>query len=81
MNRFERSPAASEEAQVDFLDGEFRVLRPGAYVLCAVTREPIPLEELRYWDVDLNEAYSSPQAKLSRLGVKVRLSDGVKNAQ
>ena len=75
MNRFERTPAAAGEAQIDFLDGEFRVLRPGAYVRCAVTKEPIPLEELRYWDVTLNEAYSTPQAKLTRLGVKVRLEE------
>ena len=73
MNRFERSPTASGQAQVDYLDGEFRIMRPGAYVRCAVTGEPIPLEEVRYWDVDRQEAYSSPQAKLTRLGVKVRL--------
>jgi hypothetical protein len=30
---------------------------------------PIPLEDLRYWDVDLQEAYASPEAKLRRLGV------------
>jgi len=28
---------------------------------------------LRYWDVDLQEAYRDPQAKLQRLGVKVSL--------
>ena len=44
--------------------------RPGAYVRCAATGEPIPLEDLRYWNVDLQEAYASPQAKLQRLGRK-----------
>jgi hypothetical protein len=74
MNVFERPPLAnSGEAQVEFLDGEFRVLRPGSYVRCAVTGEPIALEELRYWDVDLQEAYSSPQAKLTRMGEQLRL--------
>lgn len=73
MNRFERTPLPAGQAQVDFLDGEFRILRPGAFVRCAVTGEPIPLDELRYWDVDLQEAYSTPQAKLARLGVKVKL--------
>ena len=67
MNRFERPPQAAVEAQVDYLDGDFRVRRPGAYVRCAVTGQPIPLDELRYWNVDLQEAYSSPQAKLERL--------------
>lgn len=44
--------------------------RPGAFVRCAVTGEPIPLEDLRYWNVDLQEAYSGPDAKLTRLGIK-----------
>ncbi len=74
MNRFERpSPPVSVEAEIRYLDGDFRVLRPGSFVRCAVTGEPIPIEELRYWDVDLQEAYSDPQAKLERLGVKVKL--------
>lgn len=67
MNRFERPPQAAVEAEVDYLDGDFRVRRPGAFVRCATTGQPIPLEELRYWNVDLQEPYSSPQAKLDRL--------------
>lgn len=73
MNRFERSPITPGEAQVEFLDGDFRVLRPGAFVRCAVTGEPIQIEDLRYWDVDRQEAYSTPQAKLTRLGIDVKL--------
>jgi hypothetical protein len=57
------------EAQVEFLDGDFRILRPGSYVRCAVTGEPIPMEDLRYWDVDRQEAYATPEAKLKRLGI------------
>ncbi|ATQ69494.1 MULTISPECIES: DUF2093 domain-containing protein [Methylosinus] len=71
MNRFERQPQAAGEAEVEYGDGEFRVRRAGAFVRCAVTGEPIPLEELRYWNVDLQEPYSSPQAKLTRIGVKL----------
>jgi hypothetical protein len=52
---------------VRYLDGDFRVVRPGTFVRCAVTGQPIPLDELRYWSVDLQEAYSSPQAVLARL--------------
>lgn len=68
MNRFERHNA-SAEAEVEYLDGEYRVRRPGAFVRCAVTGQPIPLDELRYWNVDLQEAYATPEAKLKRLGV------------
>jgi hypothetical protein len=65
LNRFDpRSPA---EAEVKYLDGDFRVLRPGAFVRCAVTGVPIPLEELKYWSVERQEAYSSPEAVLKRL--------------
>ena len=70
MNRFERQPTPSNEATLEYLDGDFKVLRPGAFVRCAATGEPIPIEVLRYWNVDLQEAYASPEAKLHRLGVK-----------
>ncbi len=66
MNRFE--PASGAEARVEYLDGDFRVLRPGSFVRCAVTGYPIALEELHYWDVDTQEAYSSAAARLKALG-------------
>lgn len=66
MNRFERF-SASGEAEVRYLDGDFRVVRPGTFVRCAVTGEAIPLDELRYWSVDLQEAYATPQVVLARL--------------
>lgn len=64
MNRFERGGG---EAVVEYLDSNLRVVRPGAFVRCAVTGQPIPLEELRYWSVLRQEAYSSPEAVLKRL--------------
>jgi len=54
------------EAKVEYLDGDFRVLKPGAYVTCAVTGRPIPLDELRYWSVDRQEAYATPEASMQR---------------
>ena len=38
MNTYERRPYDSGEAEVEYLDGDFKVRRPGAYVRCAVTR-------------------------------------------
>lgn len=72
MNRYERRPVAATEAELDFGDGEFRVIRPGTFVRCAVTGAPIPLDDLRYWNVELQEAYASPQAKLIRMGLAPR---------
>ena len=66
MNRFDRRPVDAGEAKVEYLDGDFRVVKPGSYVTCAVTGEPIPLEELRYWSVDLQEAYATPEASMQR---------------
>ena len=71
MNRVERRPVAASRAIVEYRDGDFKIVQPGSYVLCAVTNQPIPLDELRYWNVDLQEAYSSPHAKLARIGRKL----------
>ncbi len=67
MNKLEKGPHAAAEAQIQFLDGDIRIVRPGAFVRCAVTGIPIAIEELRYWSVDLQEAYASPEAVLKRL--------------
>ncbi len=65
MNRHEKPSGG--EARLQYLDGEYRVLRPGPFVTCAVTALPIPLEDLRYWSVDLQEPYASPEAVMQRM--------------
>jgi hypothetical protein len=65
LNKF--GPASGNgEAKLQFLDGDFRVVSPGTYVRCAVTDARIPLDELKYWSVDLQEAYALPSAVLQR---------------
>jgi hypothetical protein len=76
MNRYERRPISVGEAEVEYLDGELRILRPGAFVRCAVTGVAIRLEDLRYWNVDLQEPYASPEAKLERIGLKMKARGG-----
>jgi hypothetical protein len=66
LNRTDRAMPMAGEAEVKYLDGDFRVVRPGAFVRCAVTGVAIPLEELKYWSVDLQEAYATPEAVLRR---------------
>lgn len=39
----------------------FEVVRPGHFVLCAVTGERIPLDELTYWSREFQEAYRGPE--------------------
>lgn len=52
----------TSKAEVTYLDGEFQVVKQGAWVLCEVTGQRIPLEELRYWSVERQEAYASADA-------------------
>jgi hypothetical protein len=54
------------EAKLHYLDGEYEVVSSGSYVLCAVTGTQIPLDALRYWSVDLQEAYASPDVATAR---------------
>jgi hypothetical protein len=55
---------AGRLARLHYLPGTFRVLTHGDHVLCAVTRQPIPLAELKYWSVERQEAYASAAASL-----------------
>ena len=64
MNMMERGVRGL--AVLQYLDGEYRILTHGTYVICAVTGAQIPLEDLRYWSVDLQEAYASAEAALKR---------------
>ncbi|WP_062229461.1 DUF2093 domain-containing protein [Aureimonas frigidaquae] len=62
MNRMD----SGGEAKISYLDGDFEVIRPGAYVTCAVTGQTIPLDLLRYWSVARQEPYVDAAASLSR---------------
>lgn len=54
----------SSEAMIKYLDADFRVIKPGTFVRCAVTGKPIPIDELKYWSVSRQEAYIDVQASL-----------------
>ncbi len=72
MNRFDKFFGIRGEAQVRYLDGEFQVVAPGDFVRCAVTGQQIELPDLRYWSVDLQEAYASADISLKRYLETVR---------
>ena len=50
------------EARIHYLAGTFRMLATGDFVRCAETGVAIPLDELRYWSVDRQEAYANAAA-------------------
>jgi hypothetical protein len=66
MNRFERNLGFKGEAKLKYLDGEVQVLSPGDFVRCGVTGRTIALDELRYWSVELQEAYIDAATSLRR---------------
>ena len=55
-------------ARLHYLPGTYRVLSHGDHVVCAVTHQPIPLADLRYWSVERQEAYATPEASLQAEG-------------
>lgn len=66
MNRIDKFFGLSSEAKLRYLDGEFEVISPGDFVRCAVSGQQIPLAELKYWNVEAQEAYASAEVSLKR---------------
>ena len=65
MNFHGHKTPAQREAKVKYLDADFLVLKEGDFVRCAVTSDPIHLDNLRYWSVDRQEAYKSARESLT----------------
>ncbi|WP_242118111.1 DUF2093 domain-containing protein [Sphingomonas lacusdianchii] len=57
----------SRPAKLQYLTNNFRVLVDGDFVTCAVTGARIPLDELRYWSADRQEAYVDAEASTKAL--------------
>ena len=55
MDRF----IAPRLARLQYLDADYKILQEGEFVVCAVTGQQIPVGELRYWNVERQEAYAS----------------------
>jgi len=59
MNRFEKLLGNKNQADIEYLDGDYNLLSPGEFVVCAMSRTEIPLENLKYWNVERQEPYAS----------------------
>ena len=46
-------------AKIKYLPNNFEVIEPGDYVECAVSGKKINIENLTYWNVELQEPYFS----------------------
>ncbi len=66
LKRFQTPLSGATEAKVVYQDGDYQVLKHGTFVKCAVTGDPIDLDDLRYWSVDRQEAYKTADISLKR---------------
>tara|TARA_B110000971_G_C19985392_1_gene489331 strand:- start:1432 stop:1632 length:201 start_codon:yes stop_codon:yes gene_type:complete len=48
------------KAVLNYKPNTFEIKEEGDYVVCAISKKQIALEELNYWNVELQEAYYSP---------------------
>ncbi len=46
-------------AKLKYLPNNFKVIQDGDHVICAISGKKIALNNLSYWNVDLQEAYYS----------------------
>jgi hypothetical protein len=46
-------------AKIKYLPNEFKIIEEGDYVLCSISGKKISLDQLNYWNVELQEAYYS----------------------
>tara|TARA_B000000475_G_scaffold262947_1_gene248971 strand:+ start:659 stop:850 length:192 start_codon:yes stop_codon:yes gene_type:complete len=48
-----------KKAKLIFKHNYFEIVENGDYVLCVISGKQIPLQNLNYWNVELQEAYFS----------------------
>ena len=63
----------TNKAKLKFNHNSFEIVESGDYVVCAISGKNIPLNQLTYWNVDLQEAYYSPKE------AKIRFEEIKKN--
>ncbi len=66
MNNFDPLFSSGGEAELRYENADYRVIKPGRFVRCAVSGVPIALEDLKYWNAQRQEAYASAEMSLQR---------------
>jgi hypothetical protein len=66
MKSFDHTLPARREARITYSDNSFAIVAEGDFVRCAVTGDPIAISQLRYWNVRLQEPYSSAEVSVQR---------------
>ena len=50
---------SKKKAKLNYKHNSFDIIEDGTFVVCAVSGKEIKLEDLNYWNVELQEAYYS----------------------
>ena len=48
-----------KKAKLHYKHNSFDIIEEGSFVVCAISGKEIPIENLSYWNVELQEAYFS----------------------
>ncbi len=51
----------NQAARLHYMANGYRVLSNGDHVVCAVSKERIPLEDLRYWSVATQSPFATAE--------------------
>ena len=54
------------KAKLKFNPNGFEIVENGDYVICAVSGKKIPINQLTYWNVELQESYFSSKEAQER---------------
>ena len=46
-------------AKIKYLPNNFKIIEDGDHVICAISKKKIAIDNLTYWNVELQEAYFS----------------------
>ena len=61
------------KAKLKFHPNNFEIIEEGDHVVCAVSGKNISLNQLVYWNVELQEAYYSPkEAKIRFQQIQIK---------
>ena len=63
MDIFEKK-YGNVEAKLRYLDADLGVISAGSFVTCAITKKKILVSDLKYWNVDRQEAYIDADAAM-----------------
>ena len=55
-----------KKAKLHYKHNSFDIIEEGSFVVCAISGKEIPIENLNYWNVELQEAYFSAKEAQQR---------------